>query len=457
MFSARKQKGAAVLIMTVALLLVATIIALFSASVITTDNKIFNNSKANFDAHNAARAGFDYALGYMNAYPFVIMKRLAYCVSASTTYALPQQTLGNGSTYTATYSCKVANSYLNIGLSVQGANADGSATRTISATMKQYCGTMQYPVLSVWGVRLFPGTTISNTMPNADRSIASGGTGSGVIIDAGAAVTTTTGGLYSCTGARSFTNASLPTTDCFNVLMYPYDVNFIDPIYSLTFTTNPTASFRLDRLYLGVAAQGTLHTLAYAPVYNVNCPTNSVVHATSTFAALDNGSGGTTTCTKLSGSTGNLATQFNGITGNIVAMGTGPRLISLSNNTTFTMGSSAAPVILSFSVSTSTVTFTPGASNSSITINGNIYSTGPLVLNANTIVNGLIVTTGLNSGVTLNGNATVNGAIIARGQVTLNGTSSVNYTPAADAIIKNTFNRYCGGSYAVVPGTLKDF
>ncbi|OGT42792.1 MAG: hypothetical protein A3F13_00900 [Gammaproteobacteria bacterium RIFCSPHIGHO2_12_FULL_40_19] len=147
-----KQNGMAALAITMTILAVVTIIAMFSARIIVTDNKIYQNQQNNAYAFNAAQAGVDYAVGYLNQNLFKVQSTgLSYCGSVGNTTCLtdggtvqscgtsaPTSTLSNNATYTMQYSCTVANSVQTLSIQSTGRSADGSATRTITVLVRQY-------------------------------------------------------------------------------------------------------------------------------------------------------------------------------------------------------------------------------------------------------------------------------------------------------------------------------
>jgi hypothetical protein len=126
---------------------------------------------------------------------------------------------------------------------------------------------------------------------------------------------------------------------------------------------------------------------------------------------------------------------------------------------TFILGTSAAPDILVVnSTGTVLVTSANNAGNS-MTINGNIYvdSNTSLTINegtsGTTIINGLLF--GTNT-VSVLGGAFLNGAVVSN-NTTISQESTVSYNLTGESAINNTISGYCGGAYAVVAGSWRDF
>lgn len=411
----RRQKGMAALIITITILVVVTIITLFTARVIVTDNKILNNVKNNTDALNAAQAGFGYALGYLNAYPYIVANGLGYCAVASNTFVLtPVGALTNGATYTMTFSCITAGSFITINLAAVGTSQDGTSTRTVSGTLKQFCG-VGLPLISRGNVLLSNTALVSNPISGATRSIDSAGT---VNLNSTSTATTATGGSYSC--AASY--ASPPSTTCLNIR----SSNATPTTAALGTITN--ANFQ--QLYLGRLVSDFS---SLATVYNIDCTSagNKSFDQTTTWA----GAGGGTGCVKSGTGT---STTLNGITGAIIYMNMANRNLTLTTSSTsaFTLGTAAAPVLLVINSTTGNVTITTAnpAGGNSMTINGNIFTTSTTVVinkgtNGVTAVNANIFGLGT---VDIAGNAAtgpvVTGAIISNASTITQG-SNLIYNP----------------------------
>src|SRR3989338_266951 len=277
----RKQKGMAALMMVVVVLSVATVIALFSASVIVIDNRIHKNVKNNIDALNAAQAGFDYALGYLNAYPYIILNGLNYCTASSplNSYTLASPgALTNGSTYTMTFSCSTQNNLTTLYLVATGISEHGSATRNINATLMQYCGGSGVPITSKANVNLSGLiVAVSNPDVNETKTIVAGGT---IGMSNFTFATTATGGTYSCAGSYH-TPPSVSSGSCRNLRS------------SNSTPSNAALSAMSDAnfqtLYLGRQIAGAAPSFdSLATVYNLNCTSSNKTFdsVTDTFASV---------------------------------------------------------------------------------------------------------------------------------------------------------------------------
>lgn len=437
----RKQKGMAALMMTITVLSVATIIALFSASVIVIDNRIHKNVKNNMDALNAAQAGFDYALGYLNTYPYIILNGLSYCSASSplNTYTLASSgALTNGSTYTMTFSCFAQNNLTTLYLVATGTSQDGSATRNINATLMQYCGGSGVPITSKGNVNLSGLiVAVSNPDVNATRTIVAGGT---IGLSNFTFATTATGGTYSCAGSYH-TPPSISSGSCRNLRS------------SNSTPSNAALSAMSDtnfqKLYLGRQIAGAAPSFeSLATVYNIDCTSsgNKIFDSVAdTFASQG--------CT----GTGSGTALYN-ITNAIIYMNMANRSLTLTtpNSTALALGTATAPVILVVNSTSGNVTIT-SASGGSLTVYGNIYATTDtlsITQNAfgNTLVNGLVF--GLND-VNITANARVSGAVIA-GDVDMLGLFAAPVT-LNSTNINHTYLGYCGGMYSIAPGSRRDF
>lgn len=449
----RKQKGMAALMVTMTILAVVTIITLFTARVIVTDNKIYSNVRNNMDALNAAQAGFDYALGYLNAFPYVLIgtatpNGLGYCASAATTYSLPSGTLANGSTYTMTFSCMTASDFVTFKLTTVGTSKEGTSTRTINATLKQFCG-VSLPLVSRGALSIINSAVISNPISAATRTIDSGGT---TTLSNTATATSTTGGAYSCAVGQT------PPTNCRNIRSTAgvNGVAFANPVTTTLTVAGGMTDANFQQLYLGrqMVGAGASTFQSMATTYNISCTSGA---ATKTFLP------GTTFSSVGCSGTGS-GTALSAITGAIIYMNMGSRnlVITTTGGGTTTIGSSSAHVILVVNSTTGTVTLTTsGGAGSTLNFNGNIYTTVPTLEvtegnSGTTTVNGLIFgtqTINLDKGGTATTGPDINGALVANTPTITDG-SIITYNPTN---IANTFNGFCGGAYSVVPGSWRDF
>jgi Tfp pilus assembly protein PilX len=280
----------AAIMFTMTVLAIVTIITLFTARVIVTDHKIYGNVQNNAAALNAAQAGFDYALGYLNAYPYIVANGLGYCAAATNTYALTSGTLANGATYTMTFSCITAGDFVTFNLTAVGTSADSTATRTLTGTLRQYCGISQ-PLITRTTATLNNTSVLSNTLSGATRAIDAGGT---VRLNNTSSVTTTTGG--NCPAVYT----SPAATSCLSIR----SSNATPATTALSTISN--ANFQ--QLYLGRQLTG-FSTLA--TVYNINCAGGGMTktfYPTTTFSSLG--------CTN--SGTGGVAGTLNGISGAII-------------------------------------------------------------------------------------------------------------------------------------------
>jgi Tfp pilus assembly protein PilX len=437
----RKQKGMAALMFTMTILAVVTVITLFTAQVIVTDNRILNNVETNEDALNAAQAGLDYGVGYLNAYPYVVANGLAYCAAATNTFALTAQTMANGSTYTATYSCVAAGNIANIKLVSVGTAVGAAATRTVQASLEQYCGGPPVALTTTGTATLSNTSVVSNTTAGATRTIDSGGA---TTINNTATSNTTTGGAYSCA-----TGGVQPAT-CRNV-RETGAANGNPPTTALTTITSANRQL----LYLGrlISAFSALAT-----VYNIDCSPGgaNTFTETTTFGAsgcTNSGSGGTGVTLPTAGASGGLI---------YMSMATDNLILTTASGATFTLGAAATPVVLVIvSTGGATVAITTNAgANSTMVINGNVYfssgggamsiTTGSTLASRTTTINGFVFST---NAVNLANNGVVNGAVISS-STALTQAARINYTPAN---ITRTFNNYCGGAWGIVPGSWRDF
>lgn len=190
----RKQQGAATLIITIIALFTITMIVLFAGNFGIMQQKTTTNLYNNNQAYEAAEAGLEFAIPYLQKNQTTILANksgghLSPPYSDSNTTNV---TLANSSKYSIVYSNPTANNYNLIKITVTGTSADGSATRVISQLV-QYGGNLgtvpTSPVVSQGTVNLGGNSSIVNKENNS--TIVSG---TGVSLAGSSSTTTATGG-----------------------------------------------------------------------------------------------------------------------------------------------------------------------------------------------------------------------------------------------------------------------
>ena len=145
----REQNGIAAIATTIIVLALVTIITLTTAHVIATDERIYRNVFNTEQAKNAAHAGFDYALGYLN-------RRLYLNVTDGKVFSA---TLPNNAAYNVVYTFVTAGTDTDlIQIKSTGTSADGGSTRFVQAIVKPYllAPIVTLPVTAVGGVSSAP-------------------------------------------------------------------------------------------------------------------------------------------------------------------------------------------------------------------------------------------------------------------------------------------------------------
>lgn len=129
----KKSKGAATLILTVMLLFAATLIVLFGASYSLMHQKIISNQMRNQEAYQAAEAGLEFGIIYLQQNKDAILASpIGGFIPAYTNASTTNVTLANNSKYSIVYSNPIANNYIIILVTSTGVSGDSTATRVVS-------------------------------------------------------------------------------------------------------------------------------------------------------------------------------------------------------------------------------------------------------------------------------------------------------------------------------------
>lgn len=126
------NRGAAVLFITLILLIASTLIIIFAANQGKLLQNITANQTRNSQAYAAAEAGLEYGINYLQTHAATILANPVSGYIPAYSDSNTTQTLANNSTFTITYSNPIANNYTIILISSTGTSPDGSSTRTVS-------------------------------------------------------------------------------------------------------------------------------------------------------------------------------------------------------------------------------------------------------------------------------------------------------------------------------------
>ena len=331
--------------------MIVTLTTLYTARVVQTDDKVFANAYRNTQALDAARTGFDYALANLIANTSTVTTGLASCTPVTNTFSLAAPgPLSNSATYTMTYGCVTAGSTTYLTITAVGTSADGSATKTVTATVKSLDSTIYAPVITqanatLTGTAALP-TTITNSIAGQLYSVVAGG----ATISPSASGSNVT---YSpnLTSASNSTLAGLSTASA------------------------------LETSFLGRTVASFASVSATNSIKLTSCPGLTIVTGATAFNSLG------CTCA----ATGSVActNTFNNVAASAVngvliyfGMGTNPFILT-DSTAVYTVGTAASPVLL---VINTTSAASPAVQLNAITNNrvssfiGDIYTNGNLVL-----------------------------------------------------------------------------
>jgi len=188
-----KQKGAATLIISTLLLVTLTLIILFAASYNIMQEKITANQSRSNQAFEAAEAGLEFGIQYLQQNSAVILASpVLGFIPAYSNSSTTNVTLANNSRYTIVYTNPIANNYRLIEITSTGTNADGSSTRVVRQQVQFGSLLMNPPTNSLTSkgsITLGGHGTVTNIESNntiqSASTITIGGSGSTVTIGGG--------------------------------------------------------------------------------------------------------------------------------------------------------------------------------------------------------------------------------------------------------------------------------
>lgn len=187
------QRGVITLTITSAVLISASLMTMYSSKSTRMEHQIYNNDYTAKQAFEAAEAGLEYGLKYLEQNKDTILVDGDNDGTIDATNTKLSNSQQNNSIYSIAFSNPVANDTTLIKVTVSGASGDGKSSKQITQLVKYYpaLDNMRMPQVAFTGkgsVDLQGNPTIKNT----EQSVALW-SGSGVTMN-GSAVVTTEGG-----------------------------------------------------------------------------------------------------------------------------------------------------------------------------------------------------------------------------------------------------------------------
>lgn len=174
----QKVRGVATLLITLILLLTLTLIVLFAGQFSFFQEKMIANQYKNNQAFQAAEAGLEFAIPYLQLNSTVILaNKVNGFLTAYADANTQNVTLANGSKYTIVYSNPTANNYDVLKITVTGVSEDNTATRTVSQYVMRgsiLANVPTHPLMIQGNVSMIGNSNIINTVTS--KTIQSGST-----------------------------------------------------------------------------------------------------------------------------------------------------------------------------------------------------------------------------------------------------------------------------------------
>lgn len=220
----KKSQGVATLIVTTMLLVTATLIVLFASNYTNFKQKTTSNQTRYNQAYQAAEAGLEAGIQYLNANKAAILASPAGgYIQPFSNSSTTNVVLANNSRYTIVYTNPIQNNYTLINIQSTGTGDDGSSTRVVSQQVQfksALLTTPSVPMTSVGAVSISGSSNVINTQTNetiisgggvsfggsgSTTISAGGGSGKGHAPELGSDVETNAPGLTGLTPEQFFT------------------------------------------------------------------------------------------------------------------------------------------------------------------------------------------------------------------------------------------------------------
>jgi len=139
----KSQAGAAILIITVILLVAAISLFIFASAYVRMEQKTAANQYINDQAYQAAEAGLEFGIQYLTQNTSAITATAngaGFINYGSGDSNLTNVTLGNNSKFSVVYTNPTANNYSVMQVTSTGVSADGTSTRVVSQQLSSTGG-----------------------------------------------------------------------------------------------------------------------------------------------------------------------------------------------------------------------------------------------------------------------------------------------------------------------------
>lgn len=166
-----KQYGLALLFTSIALLLIASMVTVYTINSIITEQRLLTKTYQSEQAFQAAEAGLNFGLAYLKQNSSaIVVNRGNNKIDGYTFPSGAITALSNGATYTVQYTTPITSNYQSLVLiTATGTSSDGIATRHVSqlAQKKSYLAATSYWPLTVLNQASLGGnTSVTNSTIN---------------------------------------------------------------------------------------------------------------------------------------------------------------------------------------------------------------------------------------------------------------------------------------------------
>ncbi len=330
-FYKQKQAGVAAIMITLGILVLMTTLTLFTARVLVNDQRLYRNATDTSLADNAAQAGFDFALGYLNLNPNNVINGQKLV-----------GTLSNNATYSAVFTYSPDNQTIQI--QSTGVSPSAVSTRVITAITKRYSPPI-IPMTSKAALDMQNSSSITNLASN--YTVHTGGTASFA----------NTAATYIASGKSSYAG------------------HIVSDVTQNDAALAAKSSATLQTEYLGKAITSFQFTAPIQYSFSSNQNVNAQLNG--------NGPAGKVVYISMTGSAGNNTATIDSNT--IVANSGSPTVIVVSGNVVL----DGAAVINGSIYATGSITISTNA-----VVNGLVYSASTVTMSNSTVVNGAVFSYG---------------------------------------------------------------